>query len=658
MKKQLITLSLLATATVFGASAHSVALETNFDGDYTSEFPVMLDLDHLPPFDNFRPIFTDYNGVARAWWPVKDSGSSQDRAMCSHSGYNVSGGGTSNDWLISRPVEIPTKGYTLSFGAQSFVLRTGERRLSDLWVFITDYQPAEGNLPTEPAMHLQNVSEGEYEELLEKDFTHYELNLDEYAGKTVYISFANLNTDKDILAIDDVMVRRLDSAELSASCERYVKAGQFDVDVTFRNVSDSPIAGWSVKFTPGNGSEPQTFSGEPMQPGEKLTHRFSADIKADATCGWEVSLSAEGMEDIIEKGTVTGLSFIPWHNVLVEEATGMWCGNCTTGIYALENIMEHPEMKEYTIPVSVHITRSGNLADDYMTDEDYAYMLGLTAAPTVRISRGLQVLQFSIADDGLPVDFSNPRQLASRIKAEHDRVALMDVAVEGRFNVVEGDTVSITADVRLRPAMTLDGSAYRVGFALTENNVGLDSNPLWIQINYLSGGGLVSDFGGFTSLPETIPGWRWMDVARRAYDFHGTDRIMLPSTMEMDREYSYTVEIPIPDTYRETESNGKPFVLSPAVVAANLNLIAFVLESDNSYFAHNSATFPMTEQAAERLTIAELAAKTGIKDVMTESVGGNDPEYYTLQGVRVGTPAHGGIYIVKRGGRVTKEIIR
>ena len=117
-------------------------------------------------------------------------------------------------------------------------MRTDQRRLSDLWVFITDYQPSENRLPEEPTMHLEQVSEGKYQNLLEKDFTYYELSLDKYAGKTIYISFANLNTDKDILAIDNVLVQRLDKAELSASSKRYVEAGSFDVDVVFKNTSD------------------------------------------------------------------------------------------------------------------------------------------------------------------------------------------------------------------------------------------------------------------------------------------------------------------------------------------------------------------------------------------------------------------------------------
>ncbi|MBJ2194582.1 MAG: choice-of-anchor J domain-containing protein [Muribaculaceae bacterium] len=658
MKKQFIALSVMAVAAVCGASAHSVALHTDFDNEYTEEFPVSLDLDHLPPFDNFRTIFTDGNGVARPWWPVKDSGAAQDRAMCSHSGYNVQGGGKSNDWLISRAIEIPTEGYTLSFGAQSFVMRTDQRRLSDLWVFITDYQPSENRLPEEPTMHLEQVSEGKYPNLLEKDFTYYELPLDKYAGKTIYISFANLNTDKDILAIDNVLVQRLDKAELSASSKRYVEAGSFDVDVVFKNTSDTPLSDWVLEFNPGNGTTPSVIKGETLQPGEEISRQLSAEIAADITCNWKVSLSASAMPAIEANGTITGLAFIPWHNVLVEEATGLWCGNCPIGIYALENIMEHPEMKEYTIPVSVHITQMGNLSDDYMTDENYAYMLGLTAAPTVRVDRGLRVAQFSLADDGLPVDFDNPRQFATLVKAAHEQAALMDVDVEGDFNIVDGDTVSINATVRLRPAMTLKGSSYRIGFSLTENNVGLESSRYWVQQNYLSGKELVSDFGGFTSLPQRIYGWRFMDVARGVFDFHGIDQIKLSDTMEMGEEYSFTVEIPIPDTYKEIERNGVISQVAPAVVAANLTLVAFVLEPEESFKAHNSASFAMTEQAEKRLSIAQQVQMASVEEIGMTPVNSATPEYFTLQGIKVEKPMRGFIYIVKRGNTVQKELIK
>ena len=91
-------------------------------------------------------------------------------------------------------------------------------------------------------------------------------------------------------------------------------------------------------------------------------------------------------------------------------------------------------------------------------------------------------------------------------------------------------------------------------------------------------------------------------------------------------------------------------------MAANLTLVAFVLDSGNSFAAENSISYPMTEQAAVRTTISELASRASIDNMGTDSTD-DEPVYYNLRGQRVQNPAQG-IYIVKRGGNVTKEIIR
>lgn len=49
-----------------------------------------------------------------------------------------------------------------------------------------------------------------------------------------------------------------------------------------------------------------------------------------------------------------------------------------------------------------------------------------------------------------------------------------------------------------------------------------------------------------------------------------------------------------------------------------------------------------------------LTSATGISQT---TIKAEEPEYYTLHGVKVASPAHG-IYIVKRGTAVTKEIVR
>lgn len=647
-KNHILALTAFATLT---ASAHSVALKEDFNGNYSENFPTLIEGDHQMPLAKFQPLFMDKNGVCQPWKGLKDVSASPEQFLGSHSGYSPAG--TSNDWVVSRPVEIPTEGYTLSFGAQSYCMRSGDR-LSDLWVFITETPPTEDALPTEPAMHLEDVSTGKYPDDIELDFIPYELNLDKYAGKTVYISFANLNTDKDIICIDDVLVQRLDNAELTAAAPVYA-LDEYEVEVGFGASTDMVMNNWTLTFDPGDGTSPLKEKGDALKPGEPLTRKFKTGIEADKTCTWTVTLTADGMIPITKQGTVTGLKFMPWHRVLLEEATGMWCGNCPMGIYFMEQVAHHPEMKDYVVPVSVHINQNptGN-SDDVMSMMGYASDLALVSAPSMRIDRGRSTTMFSLAHDILPVDFTDTQSVAYHVKKRHEELTLIDLDVTGEFVTEGNDTTAVKATVTLTPAITLAGKDYLVGFILTENNVGIDNNRYWRQTNYLSGQTLLSDVGGFTKLPEKISGWRYMDVARGIYDFYGHPSVKLPETMPVGEGQTFEVTLPIPDV-RQTNSAGT--LMSPGITAGNLSVVAFAIDS-KSGIAANSAVCPLTEQAGKRMTIAEMMERLGYAAVegVPMDPADSDPVYYNMQGIRVENPGPG-MYVVRRGNTVTKETV-
>lgn len=489
---------------------------------------------------------------------------------------------------------------------------------------------------------------------IENDFTEYTINLDKYVGKTIYLSFANLNNDKDILCIDNVLIQRLDPAELTASSPRYVEKGDFTVTADFGSV-EGAISNWKLTFDPGTGAEPQTLSGDAIANGEKLQRTFSANIDADKTADWKVTLTADGMQPIVAGGTVSGLSFIPMHRVLIEEATGAWCGNCPLGIYTIDQMVNHPEMKDYVIPVSVHIAGS---PIDYMVNEDYSYMLGITSAPALRVDRNTVVSYFSNAYAATEeIDFNETRSTAAQVRLRHLETSLLGIDLDASFL---NDSTAIAAKVTVRPAMTLPGKPYRIGFILVENNVSFDFPMFWSQHNYYAGmTDFQSDLGGFTKLPEEVAGWKYQDVARGVYDFHGLDEFVMPETLEMDKEYTFETTIQIPDTYKElTGSSVLP--VAPAINPANLSIVAFILNSDDTFSAVNSAHFPMTEQAENRPTLRELTDEwlenSGVEDITATPQDG-PAEYFNLQGLRVENPA-AGIYIVRRGNKVTKEYIR
>lgn len=643
--KHMILPGMMALA--FSGNAHTVLLSEDFNNDYTENFPLMFDLDHQPPIETFRTLFLDTEGVARPWWHLKDAAASKERFLASHSAYRTPA--KSNDWVVSRPLDIPTEGFVLTFDAQSLQVRQGER-LSDLWVYISETPITADNLPQEPTLHLEQVSEGRFPEEIENDFEHFSLNLDDYAGKRIWIAFANLNEDRDILAIDNVLVQRLDNAELTGeapeySVDTYKVAGQYaaTTDITLKN--------WKLTFS--DGVTTKELSGEELLPGTRCDYSFEAPVKADQALSWTVTFESEGEQPIVIGGNVNGLAFLPWHRVLLEEATGTWCGNCPLGMYTLEQMALDQEMKEYVVPVSVHIPGSGPVPDP-MINENYAYMFGVSSAPALRIDRDTFVTYFSTTHDVNGIDLENPLSVAYAVKNRHNEVALMDLDLKGDF-VIEGtDTLSINATVTLRPAMTLPSERLGVGFILVENNVGLDNSLFWMQENYTSGANIESRLDGLTELPKRISNWKFQDVARQVYGFRGNEEVVLPAELPVGVEQQATVNLVIPETYADTDDGkGGRVMTSESIVAANTVIIAYVLDLETGRVM-NCASFPMSEQAEKRLTIArqvEIYKNSGVYEV-SDVMPDEEMRYFNLQGMPVSNPEKGNIYILSNGKKI------
>ena len=66
-------------------------------------------------------------------------------------------------------------------------------------------------------------------------------------------------------------------------------------------------------------------------------------------------------------------------------------------------------------------------------------------------------------------------------------------------------------------------------------------------------------------------------------------------------------------------------------------------------------TYTMTVDIVNSKLTVELGDKVGVEDVVVDVV---EPLYFNLQGVQVANPVAGNLYIVVRGNKVTKEIVR
>lgn len=641
--KKLILTSIAALSAVC-MSAETVAFSENFDGDYSDNFPTVYDGDGLLPQSSIQSLFLGTDGIYMPWWVLKDSQAATDRYIASHSMYSPVG--KSNDWLCSRAIEIPTTGFTLSFDANSYVFNQDDSALSTLWLFITETPLDSNNLPTEATKVFENVPVGSSYEEISGDWVPYTVNLDEYAGKTIYLNFANLNEDKDILALDNIKVARPDKAELKVEdYESLIVDDTYTITAEIEAVE--AVDNWTLTLSDGVG-EDSVQSGEAIAVGDKIAVPFTRSIEADKTVDFTLSLVADGREPITVNGSVTRLTFEPFRKVLVEEFTGSWCGNCPLGNYTVESMLEDEEMGKYVVPVAIHITRSGG--DDYtdmMANFDITDAFGVTAAPMLRINRGSSYVGVGYQDYNFNKE--NSYSFAYRVVNSHKALTNMEISVEATPVIEGNDTTGILCRTTLRPALSMKGHNYHIGYYLTENSVGMNNVSYWDQTNYFSGTATESKLGGWTELPGTVHNLRYNDVARTAKGLVGVLET-IPSELEAGEEYVHEEIVSIPDTERYLESsNGTRIKVAEPIHCSFLNAIAFIVDYDTMEVM-NVDTAPVSENAEVRLSIS------GVNDLIYNSAEGTETIYYDLQGRRVNNP-EAGIYIRKSGTSVKKVVV-
>lgn len=641
--KKILSIAALSLALATGANANSIAFQENFDGDYSVNFPTILELDHHMPVYNVQSIFQNSEGVSMPWWHVKDAAASNDRFLGSHAIYNPVG--ASNDWCASRAIDIPTTGYELTFDAQSCPFRTDSQYwLSSLHVFISlynidaEYQPE----PEEAALFIEEVPYGKSVEVNEGDFTSYSLNLDKYAGKKIYLIFANLNNDKDILLIDNVLIQRKDNVNITAEAEEMVVKGKHAINVnieTTENVSD-----WKLTLADKAGNIFDTVEGEALAANSNLDYQLEYDIEGDRTLDWIVTFEAKDILPITQTGTVKALTFEPYHRVIVEEATGLWCGNCPMGAYNMEAMTTHEDTRDFTIPVSVHIT--GGVDD--LVNLQYAYLLGMTYAPAYRVNREFTARGFSTEYD---IVFNPKREnsFAKLLVDRHNQLTTLDVDLHAEFLPIDGETKKIKLDATVTPAISIDNADYRIAFIMKENNVDGKGSPLMWQHNYYSGVQVDGMLGGWTGLPDLVTNAIYHDVAREIWDFNGIEN-SLPKSLKADQPVTFSYTVDIPNTYIEGKYQNITCVSSPAIVPENITMVAMVL--DENFEVINSVAFPMTEAANER-NVEFLTASVDTIDIDNSAAA---VEYYDLQGRRIQNPDKG-IYIRRQGNATTKVVL-
>ncbi|MFT4534578.1 MAG: hypothetical protein ACJA1A_003612 [Saprospiraceae bacterium] len=279
------------------------------------------------------------------------------------------------------------------------------------------------------------------------------------------------------------------------------------------------IESFMLEATLGSDVYPIEMSGLSLATGETTTFNISdafAIPEGNSTASLEIVSINGGTfadEDLCnDKSTIALFGLVPADHkkVIIEEATGTWCGWCPRGTVALDRFSaRYPDRY---IGVAVHNA-------DPMVNADYDDGLGAGSFPNSLVNRG---------------DFIDPG------------------ATEAPFleRVVESSAASIlqgaewdadTRELKISLVLTAQeaiSTNHKVNVAITEDGVS-GTGTGWAQVNYYSGGADLIGVDGvnWADLPDPVP------AADMVYD-HVARAILAPYT---GLENSFTEDMAVDD---------------------------------------------------------------------------------------------------------------
>lgn len=567
------------------------------------------------------------------WFVTRDSDTSTDMALTSHSMYFPAG--QSNDWVATPQLFIPDENCVLAFDSQSYLASKQDR----LKVIVLAAEDIYGELTTAvvnrfltegKVIYNEVQSPGANEETLAGEWRHNSLSLAEFAGKQIYIAFVNDNYDQSALFLDNIQVMR------------DVKYGiSFDTPLTTVDRDDVAVSGvlqiltdteefatFSLTLIDSEGNEVDRFDNSNhtmitslLRGGDRVEFAFDRPLplRKGEINDYSVVLRLDAYTFTIAR-SVKNLLFEPVQRVVLEEYTGSGCGNCPQGIRAIENL-EHLYGNRF-IPLTIRCY-GGDVLGSGMTP--YSDFLGMKAAPSGRINRGvIGSPMIAVGEDyrftgeGITMpDGSDPWVWLDYVQQEMAAGTTTDVTVTPSYNA---DTKTVSAQVDVRPALNLTAQSLSLFGVVTENNI------TTYQINYHSTSD-DPDFGPWGKGGEygqaTVYPYITRDVVRGCYGntFNGTGGY-LPSNLEAGTTYSATITGPLPSTIADAANADFTVML----IDTNTNRVVNshrqpLIAPDNEPGAINAAD-------ASTLTLLEAPGRIAAAGEGTVTL-----QLFTLQGV-------------------------
>ena len=552
----------LSLASAFCLLAESPA------GDFTSYFECPFASETMPEgmkvvdndgcqlhFTMVQNGFSDYD----SWICLRERGT-ENYYAASASRFKTAKGEDplpAQDWMITPPVWIRGGEVTLSWRSMSVNEQRKTPSTYEIRVSATGDTP--DAFAGEPLMTVTD------EEL--NKWQAHTLDLSAYEGQRVRIAFVNVSLDSEILAIDDINVSGLKglSEILVNPGEYHVGSELFKIGGPITAYSQQPVNTLSVDCKVDSRTLHAEYSGLNLGYHESFDFVLPEEIKAKygETVDFTVSATVNGLPyDAMDRSTMV-LSFVPKRGVVVEEATGMWCGYCPKGIVAMETLEK--KYPDTFIGLAVHV-------DDAMAIDEYKTFSFPDGAPTAWVDRSIYcpTPMYPITENGVKTYTTLMGGLESVFLEVLNKQALAEISLE-----VAVKARSIEIDASTCYPIDIDNADYRMAFAVTEDNVWKDG---YYQANNMAGA--VEVIGGFENRPAMIVSdLKFNHVVRAIYN--GVDGI----------EGSVPAEIKAGEVYSGSYSFGLPRNI---LNVRNIKVVGMIIDRSTGKILNATSVKPST----------------------------------------------------------------
>ncbi len=528
--KKITTLLSVALLTMSSAGFAQTWTE-NFNNGIPATW-TLYNVDNLTP--NTNVAYVNKAWVSRIKTDAKGQPVTGDSVATSTSWYTPAG--VSNDWLVSPSFNVTSANMILRWeakGSSSSYADGYEVRISTTGNAVADFS---------------TVAYSTAAENTDKFINRY-INLSAYNGQSIRIAFRNNSNDKELLFIDNVRVYVPVSADLNVTdvtpitgspTDYEVTGGALSLGGTVFNNGINPVTSFIVKYQQGaNAPVSNTVSGVNIAPFSSGDFSCSNKYTMPGVLGnypikmWvELPGDVDNTNDSINT-SVTAVSFKPTKKILVEEATGTWCGWCPRGAVYMDSLA-HTYSSAFTL-VAVH-------NNDPMTVTAYDAFMGTaltafkTGYPSVYVDRR---------------EMLDPSELLDVYNNEKDYFGFATMTVAD----MNAPGFGLSVKVSVKPALDLTGD-YRLALLLTEDEVqGNSSDTKWDQHNYYSSTQanlpLVGAGHNWQTSGSTIAGedMRYQFVGRAILPSAAGAPGSLPATMTAGTTYDYTFNTTVPQPY-------------------------------------------------------------------------------------------------------------